>query len=202
MRTVRFAFLCVMSLALVSSDAAAQEMIFNGIPGQMPFPLGQRDAKTGTARIRGRIVAADTGAPVRRAQVRITGSDLALKTSLTDGEGRYEFRDLPRGSVIAGRIVDEFGEPIADASVTAMRSAWSNGKRRLQPAGRAAQTNDLGQYRIFGLAPGDYYVSATFRGGEMAMLEARPAAPTHRRSRSPSARRPRGTTSRCRRCGS
>ena len=218
MRTVRFAFLCVMSVALVSGNAGAQEMIINGRSIQAPNPLmGQRDVKTGTARIRGRIVAADTGAPVRRAQVRITGSELALKTSLTDGEGRYEFRDLPagrftltaqkpgymtvqygqtrpfesgkaveltdqqlldkadiampRGSVIAGRIADEFGDPIADATVTAMRSAWTNGKRRLQPAGRPTQTNDLGQYRIFGLAPGDYYVSATFRGGEMAMLE-------------------------------
>src|SRR5207249_5473792 len=28
-------------------------------------------------------------------------------------------------------------------------------------------TNDLGEYRIFGLAPGRYYVSATYRGGMM-----------------------------------
>jgi hypothetical protein len=67
--------------------------------------------------------------------------------------------------------VDEFGDPIADASVSAMRSVWANGKRRLQQTGRNAQTNDLGQYRLFGLAPGEYYVSATFRGGEMAMVE-------------------------------
>jgi protocatechuate 3,4-dioxygenase beta subunit len=72
---------------------------------------------------------------------------------------------MPRGGAIAGRLVDEFGEPIADAFVTALRSAWTNGRRRLQPAGRPAQTNDLGQYRIYGLPPGEYYVSATSRSG-------------------------------------
>lgn len=79
---------------------------------------------------------------------------------------------MPRGSAISGRIVDEFGEPVADAQVSAMRSAWTNGKRRLQSAGRSAQTNDLGQYRIYGLPPGEYYVSATLRGGgEMFLVE-------------------------------
>ncbi|HXG54141.1 MAG TPA: carboxypeptidase-like regulatory domain-containing protein, partial [Vicinamibacterales bacterium] len=54
-----------------------------------------------------------------------------------------------------------------------MRSSWVNGKRRLQPAGgRPAQTNDLGQYRIYGLPPGEYYVSGTLRGGgEMVAME-------------------------------
>jgi protocatechuate 3,4-dioxygenase beta subunit len=80
---------------------------------------------------------------------------------------------MPRGSVITGRILDEFGEPVADAMVTAMRSAWTNGRRRLQPSGRFGQTNDLGQYRIYGLAPGDYYVSATLpgAGGDFAMMD-------------------------------
>lgn len=71
---------------------------------------------------------------------------------------------MPRGSVIAGRIVDEFGDPVPDVTVTAHRQSWSNGRRRLVPApGRIAQTNDLGQFRIYGLPPGDYYVSATIR---------------------------------------
>ena len=45
---------------------------------------------------------------------------------------------LPKGSVISGRIMDEFGEPVADTQVSAMRSTWSNGKRRLQSTGRTA----------------------------------------------------------------
>ena len=70
---------------------------------------------------------------------------------------------LPRGSVLAGRIVDEFGEAVADAEVQAMRLQYQNGKRRLTPSGRTAMTNDLGQFRIYGLPPGEYYVSASLR---------------------------------------
>jgi protocatechuate 3,4-dioxygenase beta subunit len=70
---------------------------------------------------------------------------------------------LPRGSVLAGRVVDEFGEAVADAEVQAMRMQFQNGKRRLTPSGRNAMTNDLGQFRIYGLPPGEYYVSASLR---------------------------------------
>ena len=173
---------------------------------------GPRTFKTGTGRLRGRVLASDGTGPIRRAQVRISGSEVAPKAALTDAEGRFEFRELPagrftlqasksgfvsvqygqtrpfesgkpieladkqsldnadismpRGSVIAGRIVDEFGDAIPDVSVTAMRQTWQNGRRRLVPSpGRVAQTNDLGHFRIYGLPPGDYYVSATLRSG-------------------------------------
>ena len=52
---------------------------------------------------------------------------------------------LPRGSVITGRVVDEFGEPVAEAFVSVMRYQFLRGRRRLLPAGRGSQTNDLGQ---------------------------------------------------------
>ena len=32
---------------------------------------------------------------------------------------------LPRGSVVSGRILDEFGEPVADAEVSAMRMQYT-----------------------------------------------------------------------------
>ena len=73
--------------------------------------------------------------------------------------------NLPRGSVIAGRIVDEFGEPIAEATVAAMRYRYFQGRRRLVPVGRFDQTDDGGHFRVYGLAPGEYYLSATLRGG-------------------------------------
>jgi protocatechuate 3,4-dioxygenase beta subunit len=73
--------------------------------------------------------------------------------------------NLPRGSVIAGRINDEFGEPVAEAMVMALRYRYFNGSRRLIPAGRFSQTDDGGNFRIYGLAPGDYYLSATLRLG-------------------------------------
>jgi len=220
MRFLRLAAVCACAL-LLSTDlwAAQQQIIINGpadMPAQLPG-MGPRQPKTGTGRLRGRVLSADSGGPVRRAQVRINSPDIGSKSAMTDAEGRFEFRDLPagrftmsatkagyvtiqygqtrpfesgkpidltegqlmekadfslpRGSAISGRLVDEFGDPVADALVSAMRSAWSGGRRRLQPTGRTAQTNDLGQFRIYGLSPGDYYVSATFRGADMMAME-------------------------------
>jgi hypothetical protein len=47
--------------------------------------------------------------------------------------------------------------------VTVQRYQYVRGERQLSPAG-ADQTDDRGQYRIYGLPPGDYYVSATATG--------------------------------------
>ncbi len=63
---------------------------------------------------------------------------------------------LLRGAVITGRILDEFGEPVPNAAVTALRRQYQQGQSRLFPAGDRAQANDIGEYRIFGLAPGQY----------------------------------------------
>ena len=79
---------------------------------------------------------------------------------------------MPRGSAISGRIVDEFGDPLPDALVSAMRQTWSNGRRRLLPTGRTSQTNDLGQYRMYGLPPGEYYISASLRNTDIMIMDA------------------------------
>jgi hypothetical protein len=72
-----------------------------------------------------------------------------------------EFR-LPRGSVLAGHVFDETGDPMPGASVRVMRYQYSQGERQLVPAG-TAQTDDEGTFRVWGLNPGDYYVSAVTR---------------------------------------
>ena len=69
---------------------------------------------------------------------------------------------LPRGSVIAGHVMDESGEPMPGANVQVMRYQYAQGNRQLVPAG-GAQTDDQGYYRVWGLNPGDYYVSAVTR---------------------------------------
>ncbi len=214
--------MAALCLTIAAPHAQERRVIAVGAPQEgmpmLPGMMDPRNVKSGKGRIRGRVVAADTGAAMRRVQVRISGSDILPKTMLTDADGRYEFGELPagrftisatkagfvtvqygqlrpfeqgkpiellenqvldkadvvmpRGSVISGRLVDEFGEPVTDATVSAMRSVWSGGRRRLQSAGRSAMTNDLGQYRIFGLPPGEYFVSATYRGGtEMMVME-------------------------------
>jgi hypothetical protein len=156
------------------------------------------------------VVSADTGNPIRRAQVRVNAPEVRInRVATTDNQGRYEIAELPaaryrlqiskagyvtleygqarpfeagkpldlgdaqlldridfslpRGSVIAGRITDEFGEPIADAQVQAMRYQFTGGQRQLANVGRAAISDDVGQFRIFGLMPGDYIVRASVR---------------------------------------
>ena len=70
---------------------------------------------------------------------------------------------LPRGAVITGRVVDEFGEPIADVQVATMRYQYVQGQRRLITGGRSSSTNDIGEFRLFALPPGQYVISATYR---------------------------------------
>ena len=70
---------------------------------------------------------------------------------------------LPRGGVIRGRVSDEFGQPVLGATVRAAQIQHSRGRRRVVPIGNAAQTDDLGQYRIYGLPSGAYVVSAQLR---------------------------------------
>ena len=66
---------------------------------------------------------------------------------------------LPAGSVITGRIVDEDGSPLPLATVRLFRYVYQQGRQQLVPAG-ADRSDDRGQYRIFYLEPGDYYVNA------------------------------------------
>ena len=56
------------------------------------------DPPKGTAVLRGVVVAADTGAPVRRAQVRASSRESGdTRTILTDEQGRFDLRELVGG---------------------------------------------------------------------------------------------------------
>ena len=78
---------------------------------------------------------------------------------------KVEFRLQPH-AVVTGRITDEEGEPIAHVQVQTMSYRYMQGKRQLMPSGNS-NTNDLGEYRIFGLPPGRYFLSATLRNQGM-----------------------------------
>jgi protocatechuate 3,4-dioxygenase beta subunit len=64
----------------------------------------------------------------------------------------------PTGA-ISGRVYDKDGEPLGNAQVAAMRAVYKNGRRTLTIVQMVA-TDDRGEYRLFWLAPGSYYVSA------------------------------------------
>jgi hypothetical protein len=60
--------------------------------------------------------------------------------------------------------MDEDGQPLPWVTVTAMHEVYNEGKRKLV-AEAYGNTNDLGEYRLFGLRPGHYFVSAHYALG-------------------------------------
>lgn len=170
---------------------------------------------TGSARITGRVLARDNGAPVRRAHVSLEGIPAEMQSSdpkrahiqrdvETDDKGAFDFARIPAGSyhigvpatngfltlarareaivgagqalevairlertgAIVGRITDRNGEGLLGVEVQALRRNDFHGHVTVMPAytygyGSRASTNDVGQFRLFNLAPGEYVVVAT-----------------------------------------
>jgi protocatechuate 3,4-dioxygenase beta subunit len=88
-----------------------------------------------------------------------------------------EMKDLsikmtPQG-VIAGKVLDQDGDPVATAQVQAMRYSYVRGRKQLQQTG-GATTNDLGEYRVGNLPPGRYYLSASDRRAALILTPDRP----------------------------
>ena len=67
---------------------------------------------------------------------------------------------LPRGGVITGSVLDEYGDPVAGVIVTALRLRISEGRRAWISASIPDRTDDTGAFRLHSLPAGDYYVSA------------------------------------------
>ncbi len=69
-------------------------------PVQGPPPRDARPSTpTGTAIVRGRVVAADSGKPLRRARITLSAAELGRddRSTSTSLDGRYEIGDLPAG---------------------------------------------------------------------------------------------------------
>jgi protocatechuate 3,4-dioxygenase beta subunit len=182
---------------------------------QPPRDAEARTPAVGTGVIAGKVIGATTGQAVRRATVRLSGSELrGGRSAMTDDQGRFTFTALPagrftlsgskpghvtisygqkhpgsgrpgtpiqladgqqlevslalpKGGVITGTLLDEHGEPPPGVNVRALRYAMRNGERVLQQA-ENAQTDDRGIYRIYGLPPGEYIVTATPRNTNLS----------------------------------
>lgn len=69
-------------------------------------------------------------------------------------------------SVIRGRVLNVDGDPMVGCPVQAMRVT----RRHNAPRGMSqGQTDDRGEYRVFDLVPGDYYVVANCNAGSTGM---------------------------------
>ncbi len=87
------------------------------------------------------------------------GSALTLKPGQRMAD--ILFPMTPHG-VVTGRVVDEDGEPVAGVRMQALRYRYPQGRRQLAEYGEGV-TNDIGEYRVAGLPPGRYYISASPR---------------------------------------
>src|SRR5207253_214742 len=69
------------------------------------------------------------------------------------------FRLTPAGTVI-GRVSDASGDPVAGVLVQLLQSRYDiDGKRTFQTVS-AARTNDRGEYRLYWITPGRYFLNA------------------------------------------
>jgi hypothetical protein len=67
--------------------------------------------------------------------------------------------NLVRSGVITGRVLGQNNGPLVGTAIEALSFGYTRGHRHLL-AGGLEKTNDLGEYRIYGLAPGRYYLVA------------------------------------------
>lgn len=67
---------------------------------------------------------------------------------------------LLRGAAISGRVLDELGAPVERIRVRASKLRRFASEWRLMDAGETTETDDRGEYRLFGLAPGEYVIGA------------------------------------------
>ena len=83
---------------------------------------------------------------------------------------------LQAAAVVEGRVTDEDGDPMPEAQVAVLRQTFVAGRIHWEQAG-AERTNDLGEYRIAGLAAGNYFVSVTPPPDFRSLIEAASNAP-------------------------
>jgi protocatechuate 3,4-dioxygenase beta subunit len=103
-------------------------------------------------------------------------SGRGLVVTLAAGQQMRNARvELTETGAIAGRIMDRNGQPFPNVQVQALKYGYQDGRRVLTTI-RAMVTDDLGQYRIFWLPPGDYVLMAKpLRGGlSSTLIEMRP----------------------------
>ena len=140
-----------------AATMAPPKLAITDVEGQYRFVLPKEAA--GTYRVAAVGLAQgylDTAYGQRRA------SDPGEEITVAAGETRDRLViTITRPGVIAGRLFDENGDPVEGVVLRASQVRYIGGRRRLVDMARLAQpTDDLGRYRLIGLEPGEFIVSA------------------------------------------
>ena len=70
---------------------------------------------------------------------------------------------LPRASVLTGRVIDEHGEPVPGSLVQVLQYGPAGALQKMLLPVTGTTTDDRGEYRMFGLPPGRYYLVAGYQ---------------------------------------
>ena len=85
---------------------------------------------------------------------------LPLTITVASDQPAQDIRiDMSLTAAISGRVVDLNGRPMGNVEVRAMKASYPGGRRVLTSV-QSVQTNDLGEFRLYWLAPGRHYVAA------------------------------------------
>lgn len=95
--------------------------------------------------------------------------------AVVDGQRVDDVRlPIMRGAVVAGTVRLASGQPAQRLAIQVLQVRLVGGRRQLTMVAAPGETNDLGAYRVFGLAPGDYVVQARSAlgagGGELRQV--------------------------------
>lgn len=86
---------------------------------------------------------------------------------------------LVRASVITGKVMDDSGEPMMGVNVSVLHKPTEAEREEEGPRGKrleltsvsSVSTDDRGEYRVFGLKPGEYFVKAVETGESLFYYE-------------------------------
>lgn len=114
------------------------------------------------------------------------GSLQGIPIRLLEGETRKIEIRLVKHGLIAGRVLDPDSEPIQNAVVMAMKKTYVRGTAIWLPSGTPVQSNDLGEFRLTGLAASKYLVCA-IPMSNLNPAAAAPSTPASKAGEKPSA---------------
>jgi protocatechuate 3,4-dioxygenase beta subunit len=83
--------------------------------------------------------------------------------AVAEKETKQVLLSMAQGAIMEGQVSDSLGASLSNATVQVYSVAYQTGFALLQPAiaGAAKTTDDRGEFRLFWIPPGDYYLGAT-----------------------------------------